>query len=138
MVKLRIKLALFNLFSKLVFTGLFLIFMPFLFERINLLQADNDLIQKRETVITLISRVGIKPFIISDSSNMFGSYDIFKEEFISIEKINLEEDVNYIEVAWRLIDGEKIACRVLNYSIMVDGDCQVALRQLRVRENCQL
>jgi len=122
MVKLRIKLALFNLLSKLVFTGLFLIFMPYLIERINLLQADNDLIQKREMVITLISKVGIKPFITSDSSNVFGSYDILKEEFISLEKINLEEDVNYIEVAWRLIDGEKIAYRVLNYSITVDGD----------------
>ena len=122
MAKLRIKLALFNLLSKLVFTGLFLIFMPYLFERINLLQADNDLIEKRETVITLISRLGIKPFITSDSSSMFGSYDILKEEFISIEKINLDEDVNYIEVAWRLIDGEKIAYRVLKYSIKVDGE----------------
>ena len=94
--------------------------MPYLFERINLLQADNDLIQKRETVINLISRLGIKPFMTSDSS-MFGSYDILKEEFISIEKDNFEEDVNYIEVAERLIDGEKIAYRVLKYSIKVDG-----------------
>ena len=94
--------------------------MPYLFVRINLLQADNDLIQKRETVINLISRLGIKPFMTSDSS-MFGSYDILKEEFISIEKDNHEEDVNYIEVAERLIDGEMIAYRVLKYSIKADG-----------------
>ena len=122
MIKLRIKLALFNLLSKLVFTVLFLIFMPYLIERINLIQVDNDLIQKREQVITLISQVGIEPFITSDTGNVFGSYNILKEEFISIERIDLEEDVNYIEVTKRLIEGEEIAYRVLNYSFKVDGD----------------
>jgi signal transduction histidine kinase len=122
MVKLRIKLALFNLLSKLVFTVLFLIFMPWLIERINLIQVDNDLIQKREQVITLISKVGIEPFMTSDTGNVFGSYNILKEEFISLERIDLEEDVNYLEVTPRLIEGEEIAYRVLNYSFKVDGD----------------
>jgi signal transduction histidine kinase len=121
MIKLRIKLALFNLLSKLVFTGLFLIFMPYLIERINLIQADNELIQKREKVINLISRIGIEPFITSDSSNVFGSYNILKEEFISLERIDLEKDVNFIEVTQRMIEGEEIAYRVLNYSFKVNG-----------------
>lgn len=121
-MKLRVKLALFNLLSKLVFTLLFLIFMPYLIERINLIQVDNDLIKKREQFITLISKVGIEPFITSDTSNIFGSYNILKEEFISLEKINLEEDANYIEVSHRLIEGEDIAYRVLNYSFKIDGE----------------
>ena len=86
MIKLKIKLALFNLLSKLVFTGLFLIFMPYLIERINLIQVDNNLIQKREQVIALISKIGIEPFMASDSRNVFGNYNIFKEEFISLER----------------------------------------------------
>lgn len=122
MMKLRIKLALFNLLSKLVFTLLFLILMPYLIERINLIQVDNDLIQKREQVIILISKVGIEPFITSDTVNVFGSYNILKEEFISLERIDLKEDANYIEVSQRLIEGEDIAYRVLNYSFKVDGD----------------
>ena len=122
MIKLRIKLALFNLLSKLVFTLLFLILMPYLIERINLIQVDNDLIQKREQVIILISKVGIEPFITSDTLNVFGSYNILKEEFISLERIDLKEDANYIEVSQRLIEGEDIAYRVLNYSFKVDGD----------------
>ena len=48
MIRLKTKLALFNLLSKLVFTALFLIFLPLIIERINLRQVDNDLIQKRE------------------------------------------------------------------------------------------
>jgi len=121
-MKLRIKLALFNLLSKLVFTLLFLVFMPYLIDRINLIQVDNDLIQKREQVITLISKVGIEPFITSDTGNVFGSYNILKEEFISLERIDLKEDANYIEVSQRSIEGEDIDYRVLNYSFKVDGN----------------
>ena len=122
MIKLRMKLALFNLLSKLVFTLLFLLLLPFLIERISLLQVDNELIQEREQVITLISRIGIEPFITSDNGNVFGSYNILKEEFISLERIDLKEDANYIDVSQRLIEGENITYRVLNYSFKVDGN----------------
>lgn len=87
-----------------------------------MIQIDNVLIQKREQVITLISKVGIEPFMTSDTGNVFGSYNILKEEFISLERIDLEEDVNYIEVTPRLIEGEEISYRILNYSFKVDGD----------------
>jgi signal transduction histidine kinase len=122
MIKLRMKLALFNLLSKLAFTLLFLMFLPYLIERISLLQVDNELIQKREQVISLISRVGIEPFVTSDNGNVFGSYNILKEEFISLERIDLKEDENYIEVSQRYIEGENITYRVLNYSLKVDGN----------------
>jgi signal transduction histidine kinase len=121
MIRLKIKLALFNLLSKLAFTALFLIFMSWIVERVNLRQVDNDLIQKREHVLDLISGIGINPFITADSSDAFGSYNILKEEFISLERINMEEDWNYIEVTSRLIEDEEIEYRVLNYSFLVDG-----------------
>jgi len=95
--------------------------MPFLIQRINLRQVDNDLIQKREQVIELISEIGIEPFISSDSSSSFGSYNILKEEFISLEKITITEDLNYIDVTPRLLDEEETDYRVLNYSLIVDG-----------------
>lgn len=96
--------------------------MPFLIERISLLQVDNELIQEREKVITLISKVGIEPFTNSENGNVFGSYNILKEEFISLEKDVLKEDANYIDVSQRLIEGENITYRVLNYSFNVDGN----------------
>ncbi len=121
MIKLKIKLAFFNLLSKLVFTALFLIFLPYIIERINLRQVDNDLVQKREQVIDLIAGAGIDPFISADSSDVFGSFNILKEEFISLERIETDEDINHIEVAVRLIEDEEITYRVLNYSFLVDG-----------------
>ena len=122
MIKLRTKLALFNFISKLIFSGLFIAFLPYIIDRINTLQTDNELIQKREEVIELISKVGIEPFINQETVNGFGSYNILKEEFISLEKAELKTDWNFIEVSKRLIDDETIDYRVLNYSFKVDGE----------------
>jgi signal transduction histidine kinase len=95
--------------------------MPFIVERINLRQVDNDLIQKREKVLGIISQVGIEPFVSIDSSDTFGSYDILKEEFISLEKTDIPDDLNFIEVTHRLIEDEAIAYRILNYSFIING-----------------
>lgn len=121
-MRLKYKLSLFNLLSKLVFTALFLILMPLIIERINLRQVDNGLIQQREQMISLISEIGIEPFMESDTSDTFGSYNILKEEFISLEKTDENEDLNYIDVSPRLIEGEEIDYRVLNYSFNIDGE----------------
>ncbi len=122
MVKLKLKLALFNMASKLVVSVLFLIILPYIVERINLRQIDNDLIRKREQVIDLIISVGLDPFMSPGSPDTFGSYNILKEEFISIERLDSVSDQNFIEVSTRLIEGEKIDYRVLNYSLTIDGD----------------
>lgn len=122
MPRLRLKLSLFNILSKVVFTALFLLIMPYLVKRISLIQTDNNLIQMREQVISLISENGIEPFITPEGGNAFGSYNILKVEFISIERDTSEQEVNYIEVAARLIENEEITYRVLNYSFKVDGE----------------
>lgn len=119
-MRLKTKLSLFNLLSKIAFAALFLLLMPLIIERINLVQIDNNLIQKREQVIAQITEIGIEPFIQSDSSDAFGSYNILKEEFISLERIYITEDLNYINVAPRLIEDEEIEYRVLNYSFIVN------------------
>ena len=120
-MKLQTKLALFNLLSKLVFSALFIGFLPLIIERINTRQTDNELIDNREEVIDLISEVGIEPFITSGTEDGFGSYNILKEEFISLERSDLAEDWNFIEVTQRLIDDEAIVYRVLHYSLKIDG-----------------
>ncbi len=121
MAGLRTKLSLFNLATKLVFTFIFLLLMPYIIKRINLIQTDNDLVRKREQVISLISQIGIEPFIASDSSNSFGSYNILRDEFISIERSATPNDVNYVEETNRIVDNEEIAYRILNYSLVIDG-----------------
>ena len=121
-MKLRHKLTLANLLFKLGFVILFMIATPWLSERINLYQTDNELIDKRETVISIISELGVEPFLLNEENDVFGSYNILKEEFISIEPVHLEDFWNFIEVAKRSIDNEIINYRVLNYSFLVDGE----------------
>lgn len=121
MINLKTKLTLYNLLSKLGLTALFLLFLPWIVERVNLRQVDIDLVQKREKTINLIENIGIEPFISSDSSDAFGSYNILKEEFISLELTDTISDMNFIDVKNRLIEDEEITYRVLNYTILVDG-----------------
>lgn len=120
-MKLQTKLALFNLLSKLVFSALFVGFLPLIIERVNIRQTDNELIAKREEVISLISEIGIAPFMISDSTGGFGSYNILKEEYISLERAPAGEEWNYIDVTKRNIEEETIDYRVLHYSLKIDG-----------------
>lgn len=121
MMKLGTKLTLFNLLSKTVFAALFILLLPFIIERINILQTDNELIRKREEVLSIIAAIGIEPFITPESEKEFGSYNILKEEFISLGKAELTEDWNFIEVTQRKIEDETIDYRVLNYSFQYEG-----------------
>jgi signal transduction histidine kinase len=121
MINLKTKLTLFNLLSKLGFTVLLIIFLPWIVERLNLRQVDIDLVNKREKIIKLIENIGIEPFISSDSPDAFGSYNILKDEFISLEVTDTTADLNFIDVKNREIEDEEITYRVLNYTILVDG-----------------
>ena len=122
MMKLQTKLALFNLLSKLVFSALFIGFLPLIIERINVRQTDKELVNKMEEVIGLISEVGIEPFIHSDTAAGFGSYNILKEEYISLERSSTDDEWNYIDITQRIIDDEVIDYRVLHYSLKIDGE----------------
>jgi len=121
MLRLRTRLSLFNMLTKLLVASVFLLVPPYIVKRINLIQTDNDLVERREQVISMISQIGIEPFIASDSSSAFGSYNILREEFISIERTASNNEINEIEETKRLIDNEEIAYRILNYSLQIDG-----------------
>jgi signal transduction histidine kinase len=121
MIKLRTKLTLFNLLSKLAFAAVFIAVMPYIIERINISQTDSELIRKREQVIAMINGSGIEAFINSESESTFSSYNILKDEFISLERIEIDEDLNFIQVTQRLIEGETISFRVLSYSFDFNG-----------------
>jgi len=120
--RLQTKMTLFSLVSRLIFTIAFLLILPWIIERINTIQTDMELISKREKVISIIEEKGVEQFMISDSLPSFGSYNILKNEFINIEKRYQQESWNFIEVTDRIIEGEIIQFRILNYSFRVHGE----------------
>lgn len=122
MIKLRYKLGLFNVLSKFLFGAVFVLLMPAILERINTLQTDNELINKRERVIELIEQWGVAFFMEDVDNNAYGSYNILREEYISLERVEQDEFWNFIEVTRRIIEDEIIEYRVLNYNFLIDGE----------------
>jgi signal transduction histidine kinase len=119
-MKLRTKLGLFNLLSKITFGIAFMIITPLVLEHINTLQTDEELIDKREHMIDIIAEWGVD--FLLDQDDAFGSYNILREEYISLEWVELDQEWNFIEVTQRQVEGEVIDYRVLNYSFLVDGE----------------
>lgn len=121
-MKLRYKLAWYNLLTKLIFVVTFLLVMPYFLERVNIIQTDNELINKREQVIGLIGAFGVEGLMAGNLDQGIGSYNILKQEYISLEPAPSDSLWNFIEVAQRRVDNEVIDYRVLNYSFIVDGE----------------
>jgi len=121
-MKLRYKLALYNLLTKAIFVAVFLLLMPYFLERVNIIQTDNELIRKREQVIDIIAEFGVEGLMADPANNAIGSYNILKQEYISLEKTETDHFWNFIEITQRMVDEEIIDYRVLNYSFMVDGE----------------
>lgn len=120
MVKLRTKLTLFNFLSKFAFAVILIIATPYALKKVNISQTDRELVRKRQRVLEMISGNGIEPFI-TESESKFSSYNILKDEFISIEKVEQGKTINYIEATERQIEDETISFRVLSYSFSYKG-----------------
>jgi signal transduction histidine kinase len=121
-MKLQAKLALFNAASKAVIIVAFVILMPLVINHVALVNTDQQLRQKQEQVLALIDDFGISAFIQPDSSQTgYGSYNLLKEEFISLEQIAGEAALDHIENSQREVEEEVVNYRVLSYSFGQDG-----------------
>jgi signal transduction histidine kinase len=120
-MKLRTKLTLYNFLSKFLFAAMLVALMPYTLERINISQTDKELVRKRQKVLEMVSSNGIEPFISAESENKFSSYNILKDEFISIEKVPAGSNLNFIEASERKIEDEVISFRVLSYNFSYKG-----------------
>lgn len=119
-MKLQSKLALFNALSKIAIVLVFVTAMPLLIEEVAVLNTDRQLSKKKEQVLDIIEASGISSFI-DESENGYGSYNLLKEEFISIELINPEDALTGIENSQRLVEEEVVNYRVLSHSFALAG-----------------
>lgn len=122
-LKLKNQLALFNATSKALIISLLVLIIPWLVSKVSIRDTDNVLIQKLDQVIDLVDSLGIDSFIDQETDfNTFGSYNILKEEYISIELIKKDTLIDIIEFSRRIIEDEVVDYRVLSYSIMKAGN----------------
>lgn len=117
-LKLKSKLALFNALSKAIIVTTLLFIVPWIVSEITIRETDNLLIQKLDRVTEMIDSLGIENYISRDNElKAFGSYNILKEEFISIEQISKDSLIDEIQYSQRIIDEELVDYRVLSYSL---------------------
>ncbi len=120
--KLKNQLALINGFSKVLIIGLAIFIIPLLVSKISINETDDQLIQKLDQVYDLIETNGIEVFINDDNNNQgFGSYNILKEEYISIEKTNDTLLYEFIDNQQRKIDNEIYDYRVISATFSIDN-----------------
>ncbi len=122
-LKLKSQLALFNALSKALIIILLVIIVPWLVSEISIRDTDDVLVQKLDQVIELVDSLGIEAYIDMDAEfQTFGSYNILKEEYISIEQIENDTTINIIQYSQRIIEDELVDYRVLSYSIEENGN----------------
>lgn len=121
--KLKNQLALINAFSKAIIFIVAIFVIPWAVRVISINETDDQLIQKLDQVYELIETNGIYIFIDKDTTNQgFGSYNILKEEYISIETSNDTLLYEYISDQKREIDSEIYDYRVISATISVDDN----------------
>jgi signal transduction histidine kinase len=122
-MKLESKLALFNALSKVIIFLIFVLAMPRIISALATANTDMRLREKKERVLQIITEAGIDTFFDQDQDNTFGSYNILKEEFISLELLgDVSTQPDIIENTQRLVDGEIVDYRVLSYTFQSGDD----------------
>lgn len=119
-MKLLSKLVLFNTFSKVLVMLVFILLVPVLIERVAVSHTDQKLTSIKETLLKNISDIGLKEFLREDS--LFASYNILKEQFISIERISEPPQHEEIRNTQRNIENAIVDYRVLSYTFENHGE----------------
>jgi two-component system, OmpR family, sensor histidine kinase ArlS len=121
-MKLQSKLALFNAASKAIIILVFILLMPLVINHVALLNTDRQLEEKKEQVLELIEHWDITAFIEEGSESGYGSYNLLKEEFISLELIPAQEATEGIENSQRRVDDDIVNYRVLSHTFQLHGE----------------
>lgn len=119
--KLKNQLALINALSKGVIIILAIFFIPWLVRTISIQETDDQLIIKLDQVYDLIETNGIEVFIDNENTDQgFGSYNILKEEYISIEETSDTLLYEYIDYQEREIDSDIYEYRVISATFGIE------------------
>ena len=120
-MRLQSKLTLFSAASKIIILLLLVMVLPPVINRVALLSTDQRLLQKKEQVFDIIEAQGIDSFLPDEEEGAYGSYNLLKEEFISMEPIDPSQINNRIENTLRKVEGEVVEYRVLSLAFELHG-----------------
>jgi len=88
---------------------------PYFINKISIKNTDNNLYKKLDQLYDIIDSTGIESFIDEDAEiRSYGSYNILKAEYISIEQIKTDSLYESIESTRRIIENEIVDYRVIS------------------------
>ena len=134
-MKLEFKLTLIGVISKIT---LFLIFLILLGQYINIVafnHTDKNLMKMKDKTMSIIHKIGIRSFLNAGQDSTFASYNILKDEYVTIELDTINKPGNLVftnEV--REIENEEFDYRILNYTFQIGSQRY----SLEVGRNIQL
>ncbi len=121
--KLKNQLALLNTVTKALIIIWLVVLIPTFVSSVFIKNSDDLLFEKLDKVYDMIETNGIEEFIDEDNEfGAFGSYNILKDEYISIELTEEDSIYESIETAQRIIDDDIIDYRVLSATIGYGDD----------------
>ena len=134
-MRLELKLVLIGAISKIV---IFLILVTLVQQTIDSLairHTDRDLLKMKEKTMSTVRKIGIKSYLNAEKDSAFASYNILKDEFISItiDADGKAEDLSFSQDA-RIIEDEEFDYRILNFNFEADHQ----LYSLEIGKNMQM
>jgi signal transduction histidine kinase len=122
-LKLQLKLILYNAISKVIIISAIGALLPVLIQTVVYNHIDKRLTARLDKTMLMVSRGGLDEIAL-DQDCSFDSYNIFKEEFVSISPLpTLPQDFGkaHVENTERIIENEIIHHRVLTQAFIYDN-----------------
>ncbi len=120
---LKSKLSIINALSKVLIIAISIFITPWLVNRMAVKEIDDQLIGKLDAMYALIEQYGVDQFTNHDGDiQAFGSYNVLKEEYVSIEKIQDTALYEIIDNSKRSIEGQVFDYRVISATFESKSD----------------
>lgn len=134
-MRLELKLAFIGAISKIIIFLILFMLVEQMIDTIARRHTDRDLLKMKDKTMAIVQKIGIKNYLNAEQDSAFASYNILKDEFISI---TLDKDGKFEELAFsqeaRIIEEEEFDYRILNYNFEVDHK----LYSLEIGKNMQM
>ncbi len=134
-MRLELKLALIGAISKIVIFLILFMVVEQMIDSLALKYTDRNLTKMKDKTLTIVKKIGIKNYLDAEKDSTFASYNILKEEYISID-LAASGAINKLTFSNqpRIIENEQFDYRIMNYSFEVDHQQYM----LEIGKNIQL
>ncbi len=134
-MRLELKLVLIGAISKIVIFLILVMLVQQTIDSLAIRHTDRDLLKMKEKTMSTVRKIGIKSYLNAEKDSAFASYNILKDEFISItlDADGKAEDLSFSQDA-RIIEEEEFDYRILNFNFEVDHQ----LYSLEIGKNMQM